>query len=748
MPNPLNPDERAAEEIDDRVFFSWLQCFDQFTPIRFIDVYSVLQRKRRSVEAQNISFFALIEEALPKDLRLYFKTPDDSPSSSKHTSLNSTDFCPALPSPINSTDRSVTSGAKDKTSCPLSACSRKQVHHQSNKTNSHQTLINAIPPDLCPIVSASPASDLLVETNQQMDISRCCTDNALSCALQHNTEPGECKKSNDPFTSVCAWQSEHLSMLDLPDCSIASPVASDSKPVTHSQCPKTPSSVCSTASVESSSSSSISSTSSHPGCILRNRQAALATSLNESEVKNSTRTTHADCVEASSGKSTVQSLGNGASRSGGVGGSGAGSNGGGGRQGPNSNSGSKNANKDEYTLKLEVEVKQLKAELQSLRGLEVDLRGQVQQLTAAERTYRSESSQARQEFEALQAKSNQPPAMSLTVWEMTSQTEVTAQLLEAGHPVADKVSLQSAEQQLTDERKRRLALEQQLAVQKQQQQQQQSSTAVKGRKNTSPGADGAQNFTVTGKVSTSKSSRGISTTGINQSTSTVVTRCTCSDTCSSRVRELEAELRALSRDSTAKDIQLAALRGGRLNHGLNGSNTSDRSHDWDKSETITGLNADHVGRTELLSKLHSLQEENQRMTDTLKEEDKMKQELMTAYHASLKEITELNGWLLWTRLVAFCFLSRLHVAVRFSQTLHVITHHLTLLCFFASRTLSCRCETCARCMILVVHHFASCVDLINFRRGNLQWFKLVPVNLIVTVEHEFSCTIIQEPIFA
>ncbi|KAA3670995.1 uncharacterized protein DEA37_0004686, partial [Paragonimus westermani] len=32
------------------------------------------QRKRRSVEAQNISFFSLIEEALPKDLRLYFKT--------------------------------------------------------------------------------------------------------------------------------------------------------------------------------------------------------------------------------------------------------------------------------------------------------------------------------------------------------------------------------------------------------------------------------------------------------------------------------------------------------------------------------------------------------------------------------------------------------------------------------------------------------------------------------------------------
>ncbi|KAF5398665.1 hypothetical protein PHET_08007 [Paragonimus heterotremus] len=268
---------------------------------------------------------------------------------------------------------------------------------------------------------------------------------------------------------------------------------------------------------------------------------------------------------------------------------------------------------------MEVEVKQLKAELQSLRGLEVDLRGQVQQLTAAERTYRSESSQARQEFEALQAKCNQ-----------------LSQRLEA-----DKVSLQSAEQQLAGERKRRLALEQQLAAQKQQQQQQQqqqqSSTAVKGRKNTSLGTDGTQNFTTTGKVSTSKSSRGISTT------STVVTRCTCSDSCSSRVRELEAELRALSRDSTAKDIQLAALKGGRLNHGLNGPNTADRSHDWDKSETMTGLNADPVGRAELLSKLHSLQEENQRMTDTLKEEDKMKQELMTAYHASLKEITELNA---------------------------------------------------------------------------------------------------------
>ncbi|KAA3675145.1 uncharacterized protein DEA37_0011776, partial [Paragonimus westermani] len=643
-------------------------------------------RKRRSVEAQNISFFSLIEEALPKDLRLYFKTPDGSPPSSKHTSVNSTDFCPALPSPMSLADRSATSGAKDKTSCPLSACSKKQVHHQSNRTSSHQALMTAIPPDLCPIVPTSLASDLLVETDQQLDVNRCCMDNALSCTFRHSTEHGECKKSTDPFTSVCAWHSEHLSMLDLPDCSTLSSVASDCKPVTHSQCPKTPSSVCSTASVESSSSSSISSISSHPGCLLRNRQAALVASLNESEMKNSTRTTNTDYVETSSGKATVQSSSNGVSRSGGVGGSGAGSNGGGGKQGPNSNSGSKSANKDEYTLKLsaafvsqvfnffigdfplqgirntlqakdvlvtrnvllsvaidypytevvfdrittplflvsqlEVEVKQLKAELQSLRGLEVDLRGQVQQLTAAERTYRSESSQARQEFEALQAKCTQ-----------------LSQRLEA-----DKASLQSAEQQLTDERKRRMVLEQQLAVQKQQQQQQQqSSTSVKGRKNTSLGTDGAQNFTATGKVSTSKSPRGIPTTGVNQSTNTVVTRCTCSESCSSRVRELEAELRALTRDSAAKDIQLAALKGGRLNHGLNGPNTSERSHDWDKSETITGLNADHVGRAELLSKLHSLQEENQRMTDTLKEEDKMKQELMTAYHASLKEITELNA---------------------------------------------------------------------------------------------------------
>ncbi|KAF5395409.1 hypothetical protein PHET_12264 [Paragonimus heterotremus] len=284
-------------------------------------------------------------------LDTFNSSADESSPGSKHTSLNSTDFCPALPSPISSTDRSVTSGAKDKTSCPLSACSRKQVHHQSNKTNLHQTLITAIPPDLCPVVPSSPASDLLVDTDQQLDISRCCMDNALSCTLRHSIEHGECKKSNDPFTSVCAWQSDHLSMLDLPDCSVTSSVASDCKPVTHSQCPKTPSSVCSTASIESSSSSSISSTSSHPGCILRNRQAALVASSNESEIKNSTRTTNVDCVETSSGKSTVQSPGNGASRSSGVGGSGAGSNGSGGKQGPNSNPGSKNANKDEYTLK-------------------------------------------------------------------------------------------------------------------------------------------------------------------------------------------------------------------------------------------------------------------------------------------------------------------------------------------------------------------------------------------------------------
>lgn len=57
--------------------------------------------------------------------------------------------------------------------------------------------------------------------------------------------------------------------------------------------------------------------------------------------------------------------------------------------------------------RLEGELRRLKSELQSLRALEIELRTQVQQLTASERTYRSESAQARQESESLQTKLNQ-----------------------------------------------------------------------------------------------------------------------------------------------------------------------------------------------------------------------------------------------------------------------------------------------------------------------------------------------------
>ncbi|VEL07884.1 unnamed protein product [Protopolystoma xenopodis] len=61
------------------------------------------------------------------------------------------------------------------------------------------------------------------------------------------------------------------------------------------------------------------------------------------------------------------------------------------------------------------------------------------------------------------------------------------------------------------------------------------------------------------------------------------------------------------------------------------------------SQTASLLLLEQQKLAELATRLGILQEENQRLTITLKDEDKMKQELMTAYHSSLKEITELNG---------------------------------------------------------------------------------------------------------
>ncbi|CAH8491091.1 unnamed protein product [Dicrocoelium dendriticum] len=209
----------------------------------------------------------------------------------------------------------------------------------------------------------------------------------------------------------------------------------------------------------------------------------------------------------------------------------------------------------------------------------------------------------------------------------------------------DRSNLQAAEKQLAEERKQRVALEQQLSAR------QHSRKARKELVSSSASGPPPPSQCTAGKGTSTKSvtcvSRGISTSSPNGGDAFVSSCTGGGDACAARVKELEAELHLLSLNLSAKDLQLTALKDSRALHIVNGSDGSDRSASHDdrpkSSSTMNRLGAEHSEKEELLSKLRCLQEENRRMTDTLKEEDKMKQELMTAYHSSLREITDLNA---------------------------------------------------------------------------------------------------------
>ncbi|XP_076372708.1 macoilin isoform X2 [Tachypleus tridentatus] len=63
-----------------------------------------------------------------------------------------------------------------------------------------------------------------------------------------------------------------------------------------------------------------------------------------------------------------------------------------------------NSAKDEHTLKLETDIKRLKADLQASRQCEQELRSQIHSLTVTERSFKEELSQLQQDNESLQSK--------------------------------------------------------------------------------------------------------------------------------------------------------------------------------------------------------------------------------------------------------------------------------------------------------------------------------------------------------
>ncbi|KAG5443880.1 Macoilin, partial [Clonorchis sinensis] len=580
------------------------------------------QRRQRSVETQNATFFALLEEALPKELRQYLKTDGSSPKSNR--SLPSPpDVRPALPassSILPSTNRSVSSKDKVGVSAPTG---RKQAS-SALKLDPNLSPLSTCSPDVLrpPGTEGSHRPMVFAQPNESTHLGNLALPESISIAL---SETDNIDKSDDTIAASPATLWRTTDQIDLEfsfDDQASGHQLGDSEQHGQTmQAPKAPSSVSSTTSTSSSSSTCSSSSSSslfvtgHPS---RSVLGTLGGRLNEAKQSttggidlansSSMAKSSASTTSPTNTASTVKSTG----KSGSL-------------QGPSS----KNSTKDEYTLKLEVELKQLRTELHTLRGLEVDLRAQVQQLTAAERTFRSESSLARQESETLQAK----------MMQLTQRLET------------DRANLRSTEERLLEERKQRVALEQRLSAQQQSRQ-----NAHKSPKDASTDDTPSQTAS---KTSCAKSAaappRNTSSPGTNNSSSTTLAgssstvtttftqttvSCTATDSCATRVKELEAELRTLKRDLSEREAQLATLKESRAAHGVNGSDSTTCGK---KGSTTNRLQDDSAEREELLSHLAHLQEENQRMTDTLKDEDKMKQELLTAYHASLKEITELNA---------------------------------------------------------------------------------------------------------
>ncbi|VDL89824.1 unnamed protein product [Schistocephalus solidus] len=360
-------------------------------------------------------------------------------------------------------------------------------------------------------------------------------------------------------------------------------------------------------------------------------------------------------------------------------------------------SGANGRQKDSSLSKLEEELRRLRSERQNLHATEVDLRSQVARLTAIERASLTENSQMRQELEQLQSKLSSANQRLQQHFAVPSGTEVgnrkltlltgssspelfigwylTVKLLDRStfSPFCttdtERSNLQALEKRLAEERRQRTTLEQQLVAEKRARKEAEEKEAAK----TVPAS--SQSSKAVGKlVGTNRPGTGTAAPGrgaVGSPSSTVNTNACTSETCSSRLRELEAQLKSVTRDLAAKEVQLASLRSSRATAAPATSSTTNsvfsssssgtsnaagttegqqkmrkQQQQQQQQQLVSAAQTNTERRiSELAMQLSEMQEENMRLTAILKGEDKMKQELLTAYHTSLKEITELTSTL-------------------------------------------------------------------------------------------------------
>lgn len=158
-------------------------------------------------------------------------------------------------------------------------------------------------------------------------------------------------------------------------------------------------------------------------------------------------------------------------------------------------------NKDEHICRLESDVKKLKADLQSSRNTEQELRVQINNLLASEKSTRSELYQLQQDNENLQNKLHNL---------VTGRQQ-------------DRASVASLERKLAEEKRSRAAVDQQLQTER------------KTRK--------AEEAAAARAVAMAAAARG-----------------ECTDSCKSRRRDLENEIKQLRRDLKIREDQFRDLQ--------------------------------------------------------------------------------------------------------------------------------------------------------------------------------------------
>ncbi|TPP56769.1 putative Transmembrane protein 57 [Fasciola gigantica] len=298
--------------------------------------------------------------------------------------------------------------------------------------------------------------------------------------------------------------------------------------------------------------------------------------------------------------------------------------------------------KEDLATRLENSIRRLRTEVQSMRAVEAQLRGQLTQLERDDRLNRLSLSNQRQENETLAA----------NITKLSGQTRT------------ERANVASMEQTLNDERRARQQLEEQLV---------EIVSHKESESDANPRSEDTPRSTGHGKAV--QVSSDLLSPPDSEPERVIEAAC-----CSRRHR-LESEVYTLRVASRRQDEQLRTLSGARarqanhshqqlqqqqLNRGSDSISYSSRHsapHGEGKVKTALSFPSREVHASEssppsgvseegvinahreqlmLETYLQLASEERERLANTLREENWMKQELLTAYHTAVREITELN----------------------------------------------------------------------------------------------------------